>query len=229
MKTTTNIDLDTVRTVYDGPEGDLWELVMGEQIHVGGFASSMDLAERAGIAAGAKGVDFCCCNGAGMRFLVRFRGAASMHGVDATKTVVERGRARCEAEGFADKITFDLADACASGLPDQAFDFVWGEDAWCYVEDKERLVAEAVRVVRPEGTIAFTDWVEGSAGLTDEEAERFLSIRIDKPFTDNMLKVIQQPIEKLKTQVGNSKGIGIWIEKSHRLAALPFFADSAGL
>ena len=174
MKTTKNIDLDSVRAVYDGPEGDLWELVMGQQIHIGGFASSMDLAERAGIAAGTKGVDFCCCNGAGMRFLVRFRGVASMHGVDAAKTVVERGRARCEEEGLSDRITFTLADVCASGLPDGAFDFAWGEDAWCYVEDKEKLVAEAARVVRPGGTVAFTDWVEGPAGLADGEAERFL-------------------------------------------------------
>ena len=37
MKTTTGIDLGHVQAVYDGPEGDLWELVMGEQIHIGGF------------------------------------------------------------------------------------------------------------------------------------------------------------------------------------------------
>jgi len=33
----------------------------------------MDLAEKAGIVSGMSGVDLCCCNGAGMRFLVRFR------------------------------------------------------------------------------------------------------------------------------------------------------------
>ena len=49
MKTIKNIGLENVQAVYDGPEGDLWELVMGEQIHIGGFQSSMDLAKRAGI------------------------------------------------------------------------------------------------------------------------------------------------------------------------------------
>ena len=174
MKSTTNITLDNVRTVYDGPEGDLWELIMGEQIHIGGFASSMDLATRAGVGEGMKGVDFCCCNGGGMRFLVRFCNVASMQGVDATTTVVERGKARCEAEGLGDKIALTLADVCDSGLPDGEADFSWGEDAWCYVVDKPKLVTEAVRVVKPGGTIAFTDWVEGPAGLSDAEAERFL-------------------------------------------------------
>jgi ubiquinone/menaquinone biosynthesis C-methylase UbiE len=134
----------------------------------------MDLAERAGIGAGQRGVDLCCCNGAGMRFLVRFRDVASMTGVDATTTVVEQGRARGEEEGLADRIRFELADVCQSGLPDADADFVWGEDAWCYVEDKPKLVAEAVRIVKPRGTIAFTDWVEGPAGLSDTESERFL-------------------------------------------------------
>jgi SAM-dependent methyltransferase len=174
MKSTNDIGLDNVKEVYNGPEGDLWELIMGEQIHIGGFASSMDLADRAGVGSGMNGVDLCCCNGAGMRFLLRFKNVDMMHGVDATETVVERGRRRCEEEGFGDRAEFTLADACNSGLPESSADFVWGEDAWCYVEDKEKLVSEAVRLVKPGGIIAFTDWVEGPRGLSTDEAERFL-------------------------------------------------------
>jgi SAM-dependent methyltransferase len=109
-----------------------------------------------------------------MRFLVRIRNVDAVHGVDASETVIERGRQRCKAEGFADKIIFTLADVTDSGLPDASADFVWGEDAWCYVVDKPKLIAEAARLVKPGGTIAFTDWVEGPAGLSKEEAERFL-------------------------------------------------------
>lgn len=38
--------------------------------------SSHDLANRGGIQPGMVGVDLCCCTGAGMRFLVRFRNVA---------------------------------------------------------------------------------------------------------------------------------------------------------
>ena len=174
MKSIKGIGLKDVQAVYSGPEGDLWELVMGEQIHIGGFWSSMDLADKAGIKTGDSGVDLCCCNGAGMRFLVRFRGVVRMHGVDATETVVKRGQARCKSEGLSDKIKFTLADVCDSGLPSDSADFVWGEDAWCYVVDKDKLIAEAARIVKPGGTIAFTDWVEADGKLSDGEAERFL-------------------------------------------------------
>jgi len=174
MKSIEDIGLDDVTAAYNGLEGDISELLMGEQIHIGGFKSSMDLAERAGIGAGMRGVDLCCCNGAGMRFLVHFRNVASMTGVDATERVVNRGRKRCQEEGIEDRVRFILADVTKSGLPSGSADFVWGEDAWCYVVDKPKLIAEAARVVRRGGTIAFTDWVEGSAGLSDAEADRFM-------------------------------------------------------
>ena len=175
MKAIKNIGLENVQAVYSGPEGDLWELVMGEQIHIGGFQSSTDLATRAGIGAGMQGIDLCCCTGAGMRFLVQFGGVESMQGVDATTKVVVRGRQRCRAIGLDRQISFTLANVCDTGLSTGSADFVWGEDAWCYVVDKAKLIAEAARLVKPGGLIAFTDWIEGPAGLSQREAERFLA------------------------------------------------------
>lgn len=174
MKSVQGIGLSHVQQVYSGPEGELWELIMGQQIHIGGFASSMDLSERAGIRAGSKGVDLCCCNGAGMRFLTRFCQVAKMTGVDATPKVIELGRERCKQDGCDGKVEFVQADVCATGLPSGQADFVWGEDAWCYVVDKPALIREAARLLPSGGTIAFTDWSEGT-GLTDAEAQRFLT------------------------------------------------------
>ena len=159
-----------VADLYDGAQGDLFQLVFGEQIHIGGFDASTALAECAGIVPGQRGVDLCCCNGAGMRFLVRFCEVASMTGVDISQRVIALGRARCDEEGLSDRIRFVHADACDSGLEDASADFVWSEDAWVYVPDKARLIQEAARIVRSGGVIAFTDWVEGPSGLGDAEA-----------------------------------------------------------
>lgn len=174
MKSMSSIGLREVQEVYSGPEGDLWELIMGEQIHIGGFQSSMDLAEKAGIGPGMRGIDLCCCNGAGVRFLLRYRDVGFMTGVDATQRVLDRARQRCSDQGLADRTEFILSDVCRTGLPSETCDFVWGEDAWCYVADKRALVREAFRLLKPGGTVAFTDWVEGSVGMEKAEAERFL-------------------------------------------------------
>jgi SAM-dependent methyltransferase len=162
--------------VYSGSQGDFMQLLFGQQLHIGGMKASIDLAERAGVGARLSGVDLCCCNGAGMRFLVRSRNVASMVGIDATEAVVNRGRRLTHEEGLDDRIRFIHADACQSGLPSASADFVWSEDAWCYVPDKPKLITEAARIVRPGGIIAFTDWVEGPTELSDSEAQRFLGM-----------------------------------------------------
>jgi SAM-dependent methyltransferase len=174
MRSTAGVQASDIQFVYSGPEGDLWKLVMGEQIHTGGLASSMELAEQARIAAGSCGVDLCCCLGAGMKFLVRMRGVQHMTGVDFTPRALERARDLSHSEGLGDRVAFCLADATNTALPSAGFDFAWGEDAWCYVPDKARLIAEAARLVRPGGTIAFTDWVEGPKPMTDAEAGRYM-------------------------------------------------------
>jgi len=184
MRTLSTVSLSDVQAVYSGAEGELWKLIMGEQIHIGGLTSSMDLAKRAAIKAGSRGVDLCSCTGAGMRFLVRFCNVAKMTGVDATPHMVEQGSKICRAEGLDSKIDFVLAQATSSGLAAATADFVWGEDAWCYVSDKEKLIAEAVRIVKSGGTIAFTDWVEGPERLTAQEAERFLRFMKFPSFAD---------------------------------------------
>ena len=135
----------------------------------------MDLARRGGITAGSEGVDLCCCTGAGMRFLARVLNVARMTGVDATSAVLQLGRRRCADEGLSEKISFVEGNACATGLPSGRFDFVWGEDAWCYVEDKEKLIAEAARLLKPQGRIVFTDWMEGAVEMTGAEAGRYLA------------------------------------------------------
>jgi ubiquinone/menaquinone biosynthesis C-methylase UbiE len=179
-----NVTLKDVNIVYDGPEGVLWELVMGEQIHVGGMGSSKALADKAGLKAGMKGLDLCSALGAGCRFLVKYYGV-TMAGLDGTATMHAKAQQRAKAEGLADKIELRLGDVTAIPWPDDTFDFVWGEDAWCYVVDKEKLIQEAARVVKPGGIVAFTDWIEGHAPMTPAESKRVLDF-MKFPYMESM-------------------------------------------
>jgi ubiquinone/menaquinone biosynthesis C-methylase UbiE len=171
MKRIEGITLKNVNEVYDGPEGKLWELIMGEQIHVAGFKSSMELAKRAGVRENQKVLDLCSALGAGLRFLVKnFK--VQGFGLDGTKTMFEEAKKRAREENLADKIEFKFGNVEDIPWPDGAFDVVWGEDAWCYVEHKEKLISSAARVLKKGGTIAFTDWIEGPRGMNDSEAKR---------------------------------------------------------
>lgn len=177
------ITLKDVNAVYSGPEGQLWELIMGEQIHVGGFAHSMILAQKAGIKEGQKVLDLCSALGAGLRFLVKnfkVRG----FGLDGTEYMFKTAKQRAERDGLAGAIEFKLGDVTNIPWTDSVFDVIWGEDAWCYVVDKDKLVSEAARVLKKGGTIAFTDWVEGSKDLNDADAER-INTFMKFPYMEN--------------------------------------------
>lgn len=167
----TAVTLQDVKAVYSGPEGQLWELIMGEQIHVGGFASSMALAQAAGIREGQSVLDLCSALGAGLRFLVKNFNVRG-YGLDGTEHMLEEAKKRTVRDGMDGSIEFKLGDVTSIPWDNGTFDVVWGEDAWCYVTDKEKQISEAARVLKKGGTIAFTDWVEGPKGLPDADAER---------------------------------------------------------
>lgn len=167
---------DEVRQAYDGVEARLYELMMGELLHLGGLGSSLELVERAGIVKGARGVDLCCGNGASMRMLVQLANVESVIGVELSEMQVERAVSRTRSAGLEDRIRILHGDACATGLPAGEADFVWGEDAWCYVPDRASLIAEAVRITKPGGVIAFTDWTFAEAPLSEAERGSFFAI-----------------------------------------------------
>ncbi len=93
MKSIEKIGLSDVQGVYSGPEGDLWELVMGQQIHIGGFRSSMDLAEQAGIRPGIVRRGSVLLQRCGHAIPGPLPQCGKDDGVDATQTVVDRGAA----------------------------------------------------------------------------------------------------------------------------------------
>lgn len=164
-----------VQTIYSGVEGRLWELLMGEQIHIGGLASSEALARFGRIAAGSRGVDLCCCSGAGMRFLLKRKAVAFMAGVDFTSAQVKLGVQRMKAQGVCSSAyRFYQGNVADPHVKAATFDFVWGEDAWCYVADKPGLLAQAKRALKPGGKVVFSDWVATEA-MSAAEAKRFLS------------------------------------------------------
>ncbi len=167
----TGMTIQNVKEVYSGAEGKLWELIMGEQIHVGGWSHSRILADAAEITEGQKVLDICSALGAGLRFLEKNYGIRG-YGLDVTEHMVDEAVKRTELDGQSGRITYKVGNAENIPWDDEEFDVIWGEDAWCYVGDKEKLIQEAARVLKPGGTIAFTDWIEGPEGMDEKTAQR---------------------------------------------------------
>jgi ubiquinone/menaquinone biosynthesis C-methylase UbiE len=164
---TLDVGIENVNEVYDGPGGILWEMLMGEQIHVGGATETDVLAQKAGINVASHVLDVASALGGPARHLAREYGCR-VTGLDATRRMYEEAIRRTEEAGLSDRIEFKLGNALDMPFRANTFDVVWGQDAWCYITDKGRLIQECARVVRPGGVVAFTDWLE-TGPMTDEE------------------------------------------------------------
>jgi len=175
MFTLNSVSSSDIQAVYSGAEGQLWELLMGEQVHIGGLSSSIELATFGGVRGGMTAADLCCCSGAGMRFLLRLVGVSHASGVDFTEAQITLGKKRMKQIGIpASHYAFFLGDAAQPHLKEASVDLVWGEDAWCYVADKPGLVAQAKRALAPGGKAVFSDWV-ATDKLSADDAKRFMT------------------------------------------------------
>jgi ubiquinone/menaquinone biosynthesis C-methylase UbiE len=153
--------------VYSGPGGVLWEMLMGEQIHVGGENETTILAQKAGIKESTSVLDVCSALGGPARQLARTYGCKVI-GLDATQRMIDEAIVRTAKVGLAFLITYTLGNALDMPFEAATFDVIWGQDAWCYVTDKNRLLSEAHRVLKPNGIIAFTDWIQ-IGDMTEKE------------------------------------------------------------
>jgi len=158
-----------VQDVYDGPGGLLWEAVMGEQIHSGGPEATDIMAEKLNLKKGAVICDICSALGAPARHLASKYGVM-VKGVDATKTMIQKARERTTAAKLDHLIEYYVGNAMDLPFKEDTFDVAWGQEAWCYVTDKNRLIQEARRVLKPGGKIAFTDWII-TGNITPQELE----------------------------------------------------------
>ncbi|NTW82600.1 MAG: methyltransferase domain-containing protein [Chlorobiaceae bacterium] len=162
-----DVTIGNVNEVYDGPGGILWEMLMGDQIHVGGSEETGILAGKAGIDPDSHVLDVCSALGGPARHLVQTYGCR-VTGLDATRRMHEEAIRRTKEAGLDGRIEYRLGNALDMPFPANTFDVVWGQDAWCYITDKKRLVEECARVLKPGGVLAFTDWLE-TGPMTEDE------------------------------------------------------------
>lgn len=162
-----DVTIANVSEVYDGPGGILWEMLMGDQIHVGGDKETDILAEKAGIRAESHVLDVCSALGGPARHLAQKYGCC-VTGLDATNRMHAEAIRRTKEAGLDQKIDFKLGNALDMPFQANTFDVVWGQDAWCYITDKKRLIEECARVLKPGGALAVTDWLETGPMTSDE-------------------------------------------------------------
>jgi ubiquinone/menaquinone biosynthesis C-methylase UbiE len=117
-----------------------------------------NLCEAVNLRAGERVLDVAAGNGNAT--LAAARHFAEVTSTDYVPGLLERGRARAEAEGL--QVTFREADAEALPFADSTFDVVLSTFGVMFTPDQARAAREMLRVCRPGGRIGLANWTPGS-------------------------------------------------------------------
>jgi sarcosine/dimethylglycine N-methyltransferase len=147
--TAKGVDLDALTEV------DLKEF---DQDHYGGYEATDTLAKAGDFRPEHRVLDVCCGLGGPARWIAHQIGC-SVTGLDLTQSRIDSARRLATRVGLDHLVNFVQGDATAMPLPDAQFDRVYGQEAWVHIPDKDALLSECRRVLRPGGILAFTDIV----------------------------------------------------------------------
>ncbi|MGK4578705.1 SAM-dependent methyltransferase [Kitasatospora sp. HPMI-4] len=142
----------------------------GEDIHTGIYAHAREavadasrrtvahtatrIADRLG--PGTRVLDLGSGYGGPARYLARTFGCR-VTALNISETQNERHRRTNAERGLDDRISVVTGSFQDIPFPAAHFDVVWSQEAFCHSPDRDRLLAEAVRVLRPGGELVFTD------------------------------------------------------------------------
>ena len=134
------------------------ELFPHDQDHYGGLAANDALAERARLGAGNRAVDLCAGLGGPARYFA-YRYGAEVTGIELTPVRVAGAQELTRRVGLQEKVRVLEGDVMDVPLPSASQDAVVSQEAFLHVPDLARVLAEAYRLLRPGGRIAFTNLV----------------------------------------------------------------------
>ena len=119
--------------------------------------------------AGARVLDVACGSG-GPSLRLAQRTRCQVVGVDIHEQGIANATAEAERTGLAPRARFEQHDANDPlPFPDATFDAVICVDAINHLADRESILREWTRVLKPGGRLAFTDPITVTGPLTNEE------------------------------------------------------------
>jgi len=125
-----------------------------EEFHIGGRDATRHLADFITLEKGKKILDIGCGIGGPARTLaVEYE--CDITGIDLTEEYIDTAKKLTKLVGLEDSINFQVENATNLSFESNSFDIVWMQHVNMNIENKEKLFAEAQRVLKPLGHVVF--------------------------------------------------------------------------
>ena len=146
--------------------------VFGEDIGQNSWLTADEqiaFAEKSGLTRDTHLLEVGCGSGGPALFLARTLGL-KVTGIDINEAGITKANAAASDAGIADRAQFICLDGSGRfPFPDRSFDAIQSIDAVNHIPDRKGLLAELHRVLRPGGTLLYTDPVIITGAVSSEE------------------------------------------------------------
>lgn len=133
-----------------------------------GFAHPVRNVAALGIQAGMSVADFGSGSGAYVLALAeRLEGSGHVYAIDVQRDLLRRIHSEAQKRGLKNLsvIWADLEQAGASKIADRTLDLVLISNLLFQLDDKDAVLLEAWRVLKPAGQLAIIDWSDSFGGM----------------------------------------------------------------
>lgn len=156
--------LDTLRAAgTDVDRLTATDLSAVDEFHLGWRDATVAFAKDLGLSAGMRVLDIGSGIGGPARYFAEAHGCR-VTGIDLTPEFVQVAGALTRRCGLSDKVEFREASATGLMFEDGVFDVATLIHVGMNIEDKEKVFAEARRVLRPGGRFGVYDIMRGAVG-----------------------------------------------------------------
>ncbi|SFP27562.1 Ubiquinone/menaquinone biosynthesis C-methylase UbiE [Mesorhizobium sp. NFR06] len=169
-----------IETADDKPEYDdtairFLEALWGEGYLSPGGPDEVDRVVEGLSLKGKTILDIGCGAGGITLHLVARHGAARAIGFDVEKPVIETARRGAIRQGLEGGVSFVQAPPGPLPFPAASFDVVFSKDALLHVPNKDALFAEILRVLKPGGVFAASNWMISHDGEPSPEMKAYVA------------------------------------------------------
>jgi SAM-dependent methyltransferase len=129
--------------------------------------------------AGLSVLDIGCGAGGADIALVEVHGAGFVTGIDVEDPVIDRARELVAKRGLSDRIGIVKVAPGPLPFPPGTFDVVFSKDSIVHIPDKDVLMRDVFRVLKPGGWFLASDWLIGAETVSPQMADYIASEGLD--------------------------------------------------